>query len=178
MLKIQGFYNTSVPRLIPYLCDGNCISHIWWTLPCSSSKENLRKLYILQNICYRITNVISYWFIRELSRVKPYFLHQEYQNLLPQRQMWSLVSDSYRWIILALTTAALCLHSVFKYDVLTEKKMHCKRFRFPCGQKRHIRLQISFPFQIFFFICLRKPNLFAICNNTFIRWWEIVKDGM
>jgi hypothetical protein len=26
--------------------------------------------------------------------------------------------------------------------------------------------------QIFFF--LRRPNLFAICNNTFSEWWDIV----
>jgi hypothetical protein len=23
---------------------------------------------------------------------------------------------------------------------------------------------------------LRRPNLFAICNNTFSKWWESVKD--
>jgi hypothetical protein len=29
----------------------------------------------------------------------------------------------------------------------------------------------------FFIYFLRRPNLFAICNNTFSKWWESVKDG-
>jgi hypothetical protein len=24
----------------------------------------------------------------------------------------------------------------------------------------------------FFFLFFEKPNLFAICNNTFSKWWE------
>jgi hypothetical protein len=27
-------------------------------------------------------------------------------------------------------------------------------------------------------IFLRRPNLFAICNNIFSKWWESVKDGL
>jgi hypothetical protein len=30
----------------------------------------------------------------------------------------------------------------------------------------------------YFFFFLRKPNLFAICNNTFSKWCESVKDGL
>jgi hypothetical protein len=33
------------------------------------------------------------------------------------------------------------------------------------------------PIKLFFLFFLRRPNLFAICNNTFSKWWESVKDG-
>jgi hypothetical protein len=27
-------------------------------------------------------------------------------------------------------------------------------------------------------VFLRRLDLFAICNNTFSKWWESVKDGL
>jgi hypothetical protein len=28
------------------------------------------------------------------------------------------------------------------------------------------------------FFLLERPNLFAVCYNTFSKWWESVKDGL
>jgi hypothetical protein len=86
-----------------------------------------------------------------------------------EKQMWSLLPNSYRWIILALTTVALRLHWAFKYNVGPARRMHRERLGSSgCKNGMQNRKILSY-FKYSLKICnvCKKGNILARSRNVY-----------
>jgi hypothetical protein len=71
------------------------------------------------------------------------------------------------------------MRNLVKGDQYNCFKKSCRHLAQEMGLKFHVAFKFAvFMKRNFIIFFLRRPNLFAICNNTFSKWWESVKDGL